>query len=168
MSKGPRYRVKSRRRREGVTDYRKRLNLLKSKKIRMTVRKSLKNTQVQFIEYKENGDNVLATATSKELPGKYNWEFSTSSTPAAYITGFIAGKRAKDKGIDECVFDIGRNVPSDGGRLFAALKGADDAGVKCGYDKKKIPSEDRLMGKHINEKISGAVDDIKKKVTGGK
>ena len=97
MKQGPRYRIKPRRRREGRTDYRKRLKLLKSRKTRLVVRKSLKNTLVLFIEYKEEGDNVIATATSKELTSKYNWKFSTSTTPAAYLTGLLAGKRAKEK-----------------------------------------------------------------------
>ena len=57
MTQGPRYHVKPRRRREGKTDYRKRLRLLRSRKIRMVVRKSLKNTQVQLVEYKE-GDLI--------------------------------------------------------------------------------------------------------------
>jgi len=105
---GPRFSVKPRRRREGKTDYRKRLKLLRSKKVRMVVRKSIKNTQIQFVEYKEDGDNILISAKSDELIKKFNWKFSTSSTPAAYLTGVLAGKRAKDKGIDEWYFIISR------------------------------------------------------------
>ena len=45
---GPRYSVKPRRRREGKTDYRKRLKLLRSGKVRVAIRKSLKNTQIQL------------------------------------------------------------------------------------------------------------------------
>ena len=59
MTQGPRYHVKPRRRREGKTDYRKRLRLLRSGKVRMVVRKSLKNTQIQLIEYKEDYLNYL-------------------------------------------------------------------------------------------------------------
>ena len=90
MAHGPRYQVKPRRRREGVTDYRRRLRLLKSKKVRMVIRKSLKNTQIQFVEYKENGDNILVTDNSKEIVSKYNWKFPTSSTSAAYSIVLIA------------------------------------------------------------------------------
>jgi len=61
---GPRYSVKPRRRREGKTDYRKRLKLLRSRKVRMVVRKSIKNTQIQFVEYKEGGDNILVRGGS--------------------------------------------------------------------------------------------------------
>jgi large subunit ribosomal protein L18 len=168
MKHGPRYHVKPRRRREGKTDYRKRLKLLKSGNIRMVVRKSIKNTRVQFVGYKEEGDDILISANSKELVSKYNWKYSTSTTSAAYLTGLLAGKRARDKGIEECVLDIGRNVPVKGSKVFATLKGAIDAGVKCPLNEEKIPNEDRLMGKHLDEKIMPAVNDIKNKIIGGK
>ena len=165
---GPRYSVKPRRRREGKTDYRKRLKLLKSRKIRMVVRKSIKNTQIQFIEYKEGGDNVLVSANSKELIKKYNWKFSTSTTPAAYLTGLLAGKRAKEKGIEECVLDAGRHPPVTGSKIFASVKGIVDAGVECIYKEEKIPSEDRIMGKHLDKGVMPAINDIKSKIIGGK
>jgi len=168
MKQGPRYHVKPRRRREGRTDYRQRLRLLKSRKIRMVVRRSLKNTQIQFIEYKEKGDNILATANSKELASKYNWKYSTSNIPAAYLTGILAGKRAKDKGIEECILDMGRYVPVKGSKVFASLKGAIDAGLDCPVDEAKIPDEERLMGTHVDEKIKPAVNEIKNKIIGGK
>ena len=168
MKQGPRYHVKPRRRREGKTDYRKRLALLKSGKIRMVVRKSLKHTQIQFVGYKEGGDDILVTASSKELLTKYNWKHSTSTIPAAYLTGILAGKRAKDSGIEECVLDIGRNVPVTGSKVFATLKGAIDAGIDCLINEEKIPNEDRLMGKHIDEKIPATVNELKNKIIGGK
>lgn len=166
MAHGPRYHVKPRRRREGLTDYRRRLKLLKSRKVRAVVRKSLRYIQVQFIEYKENGDNVLATANSKELVTKYNWKFSTSTVPAAYLTGLLAGKRAKDKGINECILDIGRYHPSKGGKVFASLKGIIDAGLDCPHSEDKLPSEDRILGKHLNENIADAVNKIRKEIIG--
>jgi len=168
MTHGPRYNVKPRRRREGRTDYRKRLRLLRSEKIRMVVRKSLKNTQIQLIEYKEEGDNILVSANSKELKSKYNWKFSTSTTPAAYLTGLLAGIRAKEKGINECVLDTGRNPPAKGSKIFASLKGLVDAGVECPHSEERIPSDDRILGKHLNKDILPAVNDIKSKITGGK
>lgn len=167
MKQGPRYHVKPRRRREGKTDYRKRLNLLRSRKIRIVVRKSLNNTQVQFVEYKEEGDNIIASAKSNEL-NKYNWKFSTSTTPAAYLTGLLAGKRAVDKGISECVLDIGRHPPVTGSKLFASLKGVVDAGINCPFSEEKLPNEDRLMGKHLDKDVTPAVNDVKNKIIGGK
>lgn len=168
MTHGPRYYVKPRRRREGKTDYRKRLSLLRSGKVRMVVRKSLKNTQVQFVEYKEEGDNILVTANSKELKDKFQWKFSTSTTPAAYLTGLLAGTRAKEKGISECILDIGRYPASTGCKVFAALKGTIDAGIECPYSEEKFPSEDRITGKHLDKEISSSFKDIKNKIIGGK
>ena len=168
MKQGPRYRVKPRRRREGNTDYRKRLELLKSRKTRIVVRKSLKNTSVQFVEYHETGDKILVSATSNELVKKYNWKYSTSSTPAAYLTGLLAGKKAVEKGIEEGVIDIGRYVPVTGSKVFAALKGILDAGVDCPHSEEKLPSEDRVLGQHLKKEIMSSVNSIKGKIIGGK
>lgn len=165
---GPRYSVKPRRRREGRTDYRKRLGLLRSGKVRVVIRKSLKNTQVQFVDYNESGDNILASANSKELVNKYNWKFSTSTTPAAYLTGMLAGKRAKDKGIKECVLDTGRHPPITGSKIFASIKGLSDAGIQCAQNEEKLPDEDRITGKYLDKNIMPAVNDIKSKIIGGK
>lgn len=168
MKQGPRYRVKPRRRREGRTDYRRRLNLLRSGKIRIVVRKSIKQVSVQFIDYKEEGDQVLASAVSNELASLYNWKFSTSTTPAAYLTGLLAAKRAKDKGIQEGVFDIGRQVPVKGSNIFAVLKGVLDGGIECPHDEDRLPVNDRIAGKHLKKEIMSATNDIKIKITGGK
>jgi len=168
MTHGPRYYVKPRRRREGKTDYRKRLSLLRSGKMRLVVRKSLKNTQIQFVQYKEEGDNVVISANSKELIEKFKWKYSTSTTPAAYLTGLLAGTRAKEKGISECVLDIGRYPASTGCKVFAALKGAVDSGLDCSYNEEKFPSEDRIMGKHLGKEIASSVNEIKSKISGGK
>ena len=168
MKPGPRYHIKPRRRREGKTDYRKRLALLKSRTTRIVIRKSIKNTTIQFVNYNEKGDNIVATATSKELVKKYNWNYSTSTTPAAYLTGLLAGKRAKEKGITECVLDIGRYVPVTGSKVFAGLKGVIDAGIDCPHSEEKIPSEERIMGQHLDKNITNDVNAIKDKIIGGK
>ena len=165
---GPRYSVKPRRRREGKTDYRKRLKLLRSRKVRMVVRKSIKNTQIQFVEYKESGDNILVSAKSNELVSKYNWKFSTATTPAAYLTGLLAGKRAKAKGISECVIDFGRHPPVTGSKIFASIKGIIDAGVECTHNEEKLPNDERIVGKHLDKEVTPAVNDIKNKIIGGK
>ena len=168
MTQGPRYHVKPRRRREGKTDYRKRLKLLRSGKIRVVVRKSLKNTQIQLIEYKQAGDNIIVTANSNELKKLYDWKFSTSNTPAAYLTGFLAGIRAKNKGISECVLDTGRHPPITGSKIFASVKGLVDAGIECIHSEEKVPSEDRIMGKHLSKDIMPAITELKSKISGGK
>lgn len=168
MKQGPRYHVKPRRHRQGRTDYRRRLRLLRGRKIRIVVRKSIKNTRVQFIDYFSSGDKVVVCSLSDELVQKYHWKYSTATTSAAYLTGLLAGKRAVEKGITEGVFDIGRSIPTKGSKMFAALKGVIDAGVSCPHGADMLPSDDRIMGKHLNKDIMPAVQDIKSKIIGGK
>jgi len=166
MKQGPRYYIKQRRRREGITDYRKRLKLLKSRKIRIVVRNSLKNTRVQFIKYETNGDKILSSAISNELVKKYNWKHSTATTPAAYLTGLLAAKRAIENGIKEGILDIGRIKPVKGSKIFASLKGVIDAGIKCPHNEEKFPDETRIMGHHIDKKIETEFNNIKNKIIG--
>ena len=168
MKQGPRYYIKPRRQREGKTDYRKRLKLLKSRTTRIVIRNSVRNIRVQFIEYSEGGDKILASAFSQELTNKYKWDFSTSTTPAAYLTGLLAAKRAKDNGVIKGIPDIGRQNPSTGSKVFAAIKGVIDLGIECPYNETKFPSDDRIMGKHLDDKIMIKVSDVKTKIIGGK
>ena len=168
MKHGPRHHVKLRRHRDGRTDYRRRLKLLKSRKIRIVVRKSLKNIKVQFIKYYPEGDKILVSAISNELVKKFNWKYSTATISASYLTGLLAGTKAIDKGVKEGILDIGRNSPTAGNKLFAALKGIIDAGIECPHDESKMPSEDRIQGKHLNKEISLVVDKIKSDIIGGK
>ena len=168
MKAGPRYHVKPRRHREGRTDYRRRLRLLKSRKTRIVVRKSNKNITIQFVEYSPEGDKINISVVSNDLIKNHNWKYSVSSTPAAYLTGLIAGKKALDKGIKEGILDIGRYRPTKGNKLFAALKGVVDAGIQCPYDEIMIPSEDRILGKHLDDKIAPLIENIKNKTIGGK
>ncbi len=168
MKTGPRYHVKPRRHRERKTDYHLRLKLLRSKKPRIVVRKSLRAIRVQFVEYSAQGDRVLASALSNELTKEYGWKYSVSNTPAAYLTGFLAGKRAREKGIEQGVLDIGLYHPSVGSTLFASLKGVIDAGITCPHDAQMLPKEERIYGVHLNKDIKPLVSDIKSKMNAGK
>ena len=167
MKKGPRYHVKPRRYRERKTDYRLRLKLLRSRKPRIVVRKSLKAIRIQFIEYSSQGDKILASAISSELAKEYGWNYSVATTPAAYLTGLLAGKRAKAKGIDQGVLDIGLYHPTSGSILFATLKGVLDAGVECPHDAEMLPKENRIHGTHLNKEIKPIVGEIKTKIIEG-
>jgi large subunit ribosomal protein L18 len=168
MKKGPRYHVKPRRYRERKTDYRLRLKLLKSKKPRIVVRKSLKTTKIQFVEYSHQGDKILVSAISKELAKEFGWKFSVATTPAAYLTGVLAGKRAMDKGIKQGVLDIGLYHPTIGSKVFASLKGILDAGIECPHDAEMLPKEDRIHGTYLNKNMKPIVVEIKTKIIGGK
>ncbi|MEM2108181.1 MAG: 50S ribosomal protein L18 [Candidatus Bathyarchaeia archaeon] len=148
MARSSIYRVPLRRRREGKTDYSARKALILSEKPRLVVRCSLKNTTVQIIVAKPHGDEVLAAAHSRELANKYDWAAPAGNVPAAYLTGLLCGLKAKTKGVEEAVLDIGLAAPTKGARVFAALKGIVDAGVEVPCSEEKIVIE-RIEGKHI-------------------
>jgi len=150
MAHGPRYVVKYRRHREGKTDYRKRLKLLLSGKPRLVVRRSLNNFVVQTVLYEPDGDRVMVTVHSKYLYKKFGWLGHRGNVPTAYLTGLVAGFKSILKGINEAILDIGRQRKSKGGSLFAALKGAIDAGMKIPHGEDILPSEDRIRGEHIS------------------
>lgn len=142
------YELKLKRRRTGHTDYRKRLKLLLSRKQRLVVRKSLRHIRVQLATYDSKGDSATAMAVSSELE-KFGWNYSTSSLPAAYLTGLLCGIRAKSKGVTEAVLDLGVNPPIKGSKLYAALKGAIDGGLKVPANLEILPADDRIKGTHI-------------------
>ncbi len=148
MARSSRYKVRFRRRREGKTDYKKRLALLKSGLPRMVVRRTNRYMIVQFVKFKPEGDEVIAYAFSKEL-SRYGWPYGGKNTPAAYLTGYLAALRAKKAGVERAVLDIGRFPSTKGSRLYAALKGALDAGVEIPHSPEILPDEDRIRGEHI-------------------
>jgi large subunit ribosomal protein L18 len=137
-----------RRKREGKTNYKKRLKLILSGKLRLVIRLSNANIVAQIIEYHQDGDKIIAGAYSKELE-KIGWKFSKGNTPAAYLTGLLAGKKAKEKGVKEAVLDIGLRSPIKGSRIFACLKGIVDSGLNVPHSKDILPSDDRIKGQHI-------------------
>lgn len=151
-AKGPTYQVPFRRRKSGRTDYRKRLALVKSGKTRMVVRKSNRNVTVQFVDFSEKGDLTRLTVTGKTLEKAFGWP-SKRNIWTAYLTGLYAGKLAMEKGIKEFVFDMGMNVSTKGNLLFAALKGAADAGLKTNFKEEVVPLE----------KISNPPEELKQK-----
>jgi len=97
MATGPTYLVKFRRRRKNITDYGKRLKLLKSKKPRLVVRRFLNNIIAQITLYNEKGDKTLLTIHSKILEKKYGWKGHRGNLPTAYLVGLLAGLEAKKK-----------------------------------------------------------------------
>ncbi len=148
MAKKAHYRVQLRRRREGKTDYQARKALVTSRKPRLVTRTSNKNVEVQIIIAKPHGDQVLASANSHELTKSYGWRAPTGNIPAAYLTGLLAGLKAKTVGIKEAVLDLGLVSPTKGSRSFAILSGVVDAGVAVPHNEEKIVKE-RTKGDHI-------------------
>jgi len=141
------YRVALRRRREGKTDYQARKALVLSGRPRLVARSSLKNASAQIVLAKPVGDVVLAAAHSRELK-KYGWKAPTGNIPAAYLTGFLCGLKAKAKSVSEAILDIGLVAPTKGSKLFAVLSGVVDAGIPVPHDEAKIV-KDLVKGEHI-------------------
>lgn len=166
MADSPIYRVAFRRRREGKTDYRARLALLKSGETRLVVRPTLKSVIVQFVSNGEQGDSVVASATTKELAA-LGWKGATSNIPAAYLAGMLAAKRASCAVIEGAVLDIGMHRPQPGGVLFAALKGAVDGGIEIPHDDEMLPAEARIRGDHIKNMDKTMFEAVKSKLLSG-
>ncbi len=164
MAKKSLYEMPFKRRRLKKTDYKKRLAMIKSEKTRVVIRKQLNNLSVQFIDYEGKGDKTLVSAFSAELK-KFGWT-RTGNVPASYLTGLLAGKRAKDKKIEEAILDLGLHRSTKGSRIYAALKGVLDAGVNVAHSEEVLPDEKRIKGAHISEELSRQFDQVKSKIGG--
>lgn len=149
MAHGPRYSVPFRRRREGKTDYKLRLGLVRSGKPRAVVRTSNRYVYVQIIEAQRSGDIVKAAASSREL-AKLGWKGGSANLPSAYLTGVLVGRRALARGVKDAVLDIGLRPSTKGSGLYAALKGLVDAGLAVPHSEEVLPSPERLGGGHIS------------------
>ncbi len=145
---GPRWKVQFKRKREGKTDYRHRLRLLRSGRPRLVTRISLKHVIAQFVRATPSGDIILASAHSKELE-KLGWKGYTANTPAAYLAGLLCGYRALKAGMKECTLDLGKHNPVSQAKVFAVLKGALDAGLQIPHGEGVLPSDERIRGEHI-------------------
>ncbi|KAF5363245.1 hypothetical protein D9756_000426 [Leucocoprinus leucothites] len=172
-----RFQVKYRRRREGKTDYyaRKRLvtqakNKYNAPKYRLVVRITNKDIIVQIVYARLQGDFVLTSARSAELP-RYGIKHGLTNWAAAYATGLLVARRALTKlgladqyegvsepdgtlsiteAIDEdgaprpfkAFLDVGLRRTSTGSRVFGALKGASDGGIYIPHNDKRFPGYD--------------------------
>lgn len=164
MAHGPLYRVPFRRRRQGKTDYRRRLALLKSRETRVVVRTTSRNVIVQFVDYTEQGDKVVAQAQAFELK-KFEYA-GTSNTSSAFLAGYLAATRAKEAGVENAVLDLGRAQPHKGGVIFGALKGVVDAGVEVPHGGDIMPSDERIRGANISEEKAAAFAAAYQKLAG--
>ncbi len=149
MAHGPRYRVPFRRRREGKTNYHKRLALLKSGKPRLVVRKTLNHHIAQIVVYDPRGDRTVVSAHTRELMRDFSWKGHGGNTPSAYLLGLLVGYKARQAGIDEAILDIGLHPPTKGSSIFAVLKGAVDAGLNIPHSEEIYPEDYRINGEHV-------------------
>lgn len=137
MARGPNYRLPFRRRRQGKTNYYRRLRLIKSRRTRLVIRASTKHTVVQLADAKKQGDIILARGHSKELGSKFGYKGNPGNVPAAYLTGLLAGLRAKQAGIEDAILDLGVFVRRV--RVMAAFKGILDSGLDVHHGEGLFP-----------------------------
>jgi len=148
------------RKRKGKTDYRARVKLLASNKPRLVIRKTNTRIIMQIINYEQGGDCIAASADSSELK-KLGWTRGTKNVAAAYLTGLLLGKKAKTR---EAVLDIGLTPSIKGSRVYAALKGAIDAGMKVPCQKEMFPDQKRLEGEHLSKGAKPEIEKVRQKI----
>jgi len=141
------YKVPHKRRREQKTDYQQREKLVKSGKPRAVIRTSNKHTKAHISLFNKEGDENTAQTTSKDLK-EYGWEHNTGNLPAAYLTGYLTAKRTD---LEQAILDLGLREKKAGGRVFAAVKGMNDAGLEVPAGEQAFPQEGRMKGEHIAE-----------------
>lgn len=151
-----------RRKREGRTDYKSRLVLLKSGMPRLVIRASNKSIQAQLVRYEPDGDKVLATARATDLV-KHGWKGNTGNTPAAYLTGLLLARRLKNVEGDVIV-DIGLQKHHKGGRIYAVAKGAIDGGLNVRVGEETLPADERVTGGHLGDEYPKMVEATKKAI----
>ncbi|XP_017771235.1 PREDICTED: 60S ribosomal protein L5 [Nicrophorus vespilloides] len=170
-----RFQVKFKRRREGRTDYyaRKRLviqdkNKYNTPKYRFIARLSNKDVTCQVAYSRIEGDHIICSAYSHELP-KYGVKVGLTNFAAAYATGLLCARRLLKKlnldtlyegntevdgdeynveSVDDgpaafrCYLDTGLQRTTTGARVFAAMKGAVDGGLNIPHSTKRFPGYD--------------------------
>jgi len=95
------------------------------------------------------GDKVVSSAHSRYLLEK-GWKGSRKSVPAAYLTGYLAGKKALGKGAKDAILYTGTKRYTQ--RMAAALKGVIDAGLQVPANDETFPSDERINGDHLTVK----------------
>jgi large subunit ribosomal protein L18 len=123
--------------------------MLMGKRDFITVNISNQNTQVQILTPGMTGDKVVSSAHSRYLIEK-GWKGSRKSVPAAYLTGYLAGKKALGKGAKGAILYTGTKRYTQ--RMAAALKGVVDAGLEVPANEETFPPQDRLNGEHLTVK----------------
>jgi large subunit ribosomal protein L18 len=156
MAQIPTFKVPKRRKREGKTNYKKRLALLLSHKPRLVIRKSNNNIILQVTAYHPEGDRTTITAHSKELKG-FGYDGHGGGAKAGYLVGYLGGVRSiKDK-VKDVVPDIGMVSPVKGSTVFAVILGALEAGLNIPHSEDILPPKEGFADlEKIKKKIKGA------------
>ena len=146
--------IKSRRR-KAITNYSKRIELLKSERPRIVLRKSNKYVVAQYVTSKEAQDKILFEVSSRKL-SKFGWPEKSKSIKnlsAFYLTGLLIGKEIQDKKIEEPILDLGMMRTLHKSNIFGFIKGIIDAGIEISCKEESLPDEERIKGEHLTNKI---------------
>jgi large subunit ribosomal protein L5e len=170
-----RYQLNLRRSREGKTDYYARVRLVRqdknkynTPKYRLVVRRTNTDIIAQIAYSRVEGDYVMASAYSHELP-KFGIKCGLTNYAACYATGLLLARRLLTKlnladtykGADEvdgsyfmvdeaddaprpfrAFLDVGLAPTTTGARIFGVLKGAVDGGLAVPHNHKRFPGYD--------------------------
>ena len=123
--------------------------MLMGKRDFITVNITNENTLVQVLKPGMTGDKVIASAHSRYLIEK-GWKGSRKSIPAAYLTGYLAGKKALSQGAKDAILYTGTRRYTQ--RVAAALKGVVDSGLQVPSDSETFPPDERINGEHLTVK----------------
>eukprot|EP00300_Choanocystis_sp_HF-7_P016055 c19282_g1_i1.p1 GENE.c19282_g1_i1~~c19282_g1_i1.p1 ORF type:complete len:304 (-),score=75.10 c19282_g1_i1:65-955(-) len=158
-------------------------NKYNSPKHRLVVR--ITNTDVicQIVSAKIIGDDVLAAAYSHELP-RYGMPVGLTNYAACYATGLLVARRLLKKlkldtqyegkvvadgevySVEEnatgprpflALLDVGLARTTTGSRIFAALKGAADGGLRVPHSEKRFRGYDPETKKYDAEANKGYI-----------
>ena len=133
--------------------------MLMSKRDFISINITNENTQVQILKPEITGDKVIVSAHSRFLL-KDGWKGSRKNIPAAYLTGYFAGKKALSKGVDNAIVYSGTRKYTQ--RMAAGVKGVIDAGVKVPSSEEIFTPEDRINGEHL--KVKNDIATVKSKI----
>ena len=166
MAYGKNQRLRFKRRRNGETDYRRRMKMLRGGFARAVVRVTNTQTICQLVNYETTGDTIQVSIDGHTLVEKHGWPIDASrkSIPASYVAGYAMAKAAIAAGHNEAILDIGLAASTRGNRVFAALKGMVDAGMEIPHGEDVLPDDDRINGSHIDDSIAKAVEAAKKSI----
>jgi len=159
--------VQKRRRREGKTDYLKRLKLLRSGKPRILFRRTNSYIISQYIESVEAKDKIIISIDSRKLLD-YGWpedfKGSLKSIPASYLTGYLIGKQIKAKKLKTPIVDLGMIQALHKTKVYAFIKGLIDSGIEINCKEEAFPEQDRIQGKNLKSDFSNKFNEIKSQI----
>jgi len=158
-------------------------NKYNSPKYRLVVRLTNRDVVCQVAYAKLTGDSILAAAYSHELP-RYGLPVGLTNYAACYATGLLLGRRLLKKlnldthyegketadgelfTVEEsadgprpfrALLDVGLARTSTGARIFAALKGALDAGVNVPHSESRFRGFDNVKKEYNVEEARGYI-----------